>query len=331
LKKWETRLEFIYLSHMSFEDMLATVSSVPPGSIILALAFSHDVTGTSYTTPIVAQRLSQVSTAPIFGILDYTLGYGIVGGSLVNFERIGAKAGELALDILWGTPTTKSIPAFLDVSPVAMFDWRQLTRWNLSESALPKGSIVVNREFTFWDLKYYIIGVLAFVIAQSSLIAGLLLQRRRRRSAEASLWQKTEELDHLFNVSLDLLCIANTEGYFLRLSPSWERSLGYSMEEFLAKRFLDFVHPDDLSRTHKAVSTLASQQEVIHFENRYRCKNGTYRWLEWNSAPAGNLIYSAARDVTERLKEEVEARQLREELAHVSRIAMMWFGKSGLL
>jgi PAS domain S-box-containing protein len=204
-----------------------------------------------------------------------------------------------------------------------MFDWRQLRRWNLSESALPKGSIVLNREFTFWDLKYYIIGVLAFVIVQSFLIVGVLLQKRRKRSAEESLRQKTEELEQFFNLSLELLSIANTEGYFLRLNRSWERILGYSREELMAKQFFDFVHPDDLDRTHKAVSTLASQQRPLHFGNRYRCKDGTYRWLEWTSAPAGNLIYAAARDVTERLKEEAEARQRRDELAHVTRIAMM--------
>ncbi len=62
---------------------------------------------------------------------------------------------------------------------------------------------------------------------------------------------------------------------------------------------------------------------MIHFENRYRCKDGTYRWLEWTSAPAGNLIYSTARDITERLKEEAEGQQRREELAHMTRIAMM--------
>jgi len=91
----------------------------------------------------------------------------------------------------------------------------------------------------------------------------------------------------------------------------------------MARQFFDFVHPDDSDRTRKAVSTLASQQRVIHFGNRYRCKDGTYRWLEWTAAPAGNLIYAAARDVTERLKEEVEARQRRDELAHVARVAMM--------
>ena len=67
----------------------------------------------------------------------------------------------------------------------------------------------------------------------------------------------------------------------------------------MAKRFLEFVHPDDLERTRKAISILASQHKVFSFENRYRCKDGTYRWLQWSSAPAGNLIYAAARDITE--------------------------------
>jgi len=111
--------------------------------------------------------------------------------------------------------------------------------------------------------------------------------------------QKTEEQDQFFNISLDLLCIAKTDGYFLRLNPAWEKILGYTREELMAKRFFDFVHPDDLVRSQEALSALASQQEVIHFENRYRCKDGTYRWLEWTSAPAGDRIYAVARDVTE--------------------------------
>jgi PAS domain S-box-containing protein len=322
-KEWEGRLEFHYLSHLALEEILTRVSSVSPDSIVFFLGFAADVTGKNYTTREVGKRLGETSRVPVFGLYDVGLGYGIAGGSLISFEYVGTLTGELALDILRGTKKPEDMPTYLEVPHRAMFDWRQLKRWNLSESALPKGSIVINREPGVWEFRYYIIGGLAFIIAQSFLIAGLLVQRRRTRSAEESLVQKTKEMDQFFTITSDLLCMANTDGYFLRLNPAWERALGYSREELMAKRFLEFVHPDDLMRTKAAISTLASQREVVYFENRYRCKDGTYRWLEWNSAPAGNLIYSAARDVTERLKEEVEARQRREELAHVTRIAMM--------
>jgi PAS domain S-box-containing protein len=323
LKKWEGQLEFFYMSHMPIADIQAALSSTPPGSITLLLGFARDATGKNQTTQEVAQQLSRISTAPIFGVLDVTLGHGIAGGSLISFERIGAKAGELALDILGGAEALENIPAVLEVPPVPMFDWRQLRHWDLDDGSLPEGSIIINREFTFWDLKYYLIGALAFLLAQSLLILTLLVQKRRRRSAEESLRQKTEELDRFFSVSLDLLCIANTEGYFLRLNPAWEKVLGYSREELMATPFFNFVHPDDLAGTREAVSMLASQRELIHFENRYRCKDSSYRLLEWASAPAGDLIYAAARDITERVEAETEARQRRDELSHLARVATM--------
>ena len=108
-----------------------------------------------------------------------------------------------------------------------------------------------------------------------------------------------EELDQFFSVTLDLLCVANTDGYFLRLNPSWERTLGHTREELMAKRFFDFIHPEDLEKTRQAVSTLASQQELISFENRYRCKDGSYRWLSWTAASHEGLIYATGRDVTD--------------------------------
>jgi len=267
--------------------------------------------------------LSQVSRAPIFGILDVTLGNGITGGSLLSFKIVGDKAGERALEVFGGAKNQENIPDVLVVPSLPMFDWRQLKRWNLSESALPEGSRIINQEFTLWDLKYYIIAALVFILAQSLLILMLLAQKRRRKSAEGSLRQKTDELDRFFSVTLDLLCIANTEGYFLRLNPAWEKVLGYSRKELMANRFLNFVHPDDLAGTQEAVSKLASQRELIHFENRYRCKDGTYRLLEWTAAPAGELIYAAARDITERMEAEVEDRQRRDELAHLARISTM--------
>jgi PAS domain S-box-containing protein len=322
-RRWEDRLNFRYLNRMDFEGVLTALSTVPPDTIVLLLIYSQDVSGRNYMARDLAQRLSQVSAAPIFGLLEVALGYGIAGGSLINFEGIGKKAGELALDILNGISPPENVPAALDVPPIPMFDWRQLRRWGLIESVLPKGSIIVNREFTLWDYRYYTIGALAFIAAQSFLLIGLLIQKRRRKSAENSLWTKTAELDQFFSVTLDLFCVANTEGYFLRLNPAWERVLGYSREELMANRFFDFVHPEDLHSTQGVFTEVASQKEIYAFENRYRCKDGTYRWLEWNSAAAGNRIYAAARDITERLNAEAEARKRRAELANMSRLTMI--------
>jgi PAS domain S-box-containing protein len=318
-KKWEEQLEFVYLSRMSFEDILAALSTAPPDAVVLLLTYSQDITGTPYTAQNLTQRLSEVSTAPIFGLLDVALGYGIAGGSLINFERIGKRAGELVLSVLKSAPTTKNIPEFLDVHPIPMFDWRQLRRWKLSEAALPQGNIVINKKFTLWDLRHYVIGVLAFCLLETSLILILIVQRHRKNMAKESLRQRTEELDQFFNVNLDILSIASTEGYFLRLNPAVETILGYTREELMAQRFFHFIHPDDLDKTRKAVSTLESQEKVFLFENRYRRKDGAYRWLQWSSAPAGKLIYAAARDVTQHKQAEEDLKKYQEHLEEMVR------------
>ena len=120
----------------------------------------------------------------------------------------------------------------------------------------------------------------------------------------AALQEKTAELDRFFSSAIDLLCIADTNGYFRRLNREWENTLGYSLEELQGHRFLDFVHPDDVAETAKAASQLTSQKEILNFTNRYRCKDGSYRWIEWRSVPYGDRIYAAARDITERKRAE---------------------------
>jgi len=127
-------------------------------------------------------------------------------------------------------------------------------------------------------------------------LTGMLLNRI---NTEAELKGQKNELERFFSVNLDLLCIADTDGNFIKLNKEWETVLGYTLEELQQKRFLDFIHPDDLGATHKAIATLSSQHNVTKFINRYRCKDGSYRFLEWRSHPKGNLIYAAARDITD--------------------------------
>jgi PAS domain S-box-containing protein len=111
-----------------------------------------------------------------------------------------------------------------------------------------------------------------------------------------------EDLDQFFTLSLDLLAIAGFDARFKRLNPAWEAVLGYSAAELMARPFLHFVHPDDRPATLAEMDRLAQGAETICFENRYRCQDGSYRWLSWMARPAlgRGLIYAVARDITER-------------------------------
>src|SRR5687768_16313250 len=108
--------------------------------------------------------------------------------------------------------------------------------------------------------------------------------------------------DRFFTLSIDMLCIAHFSGYFKRLNPAWERTLGFSREELQSTPMFEFVHPDDRERTLEQNRQVRAGGQAQGFENRYRCKDGSYRWLLWSSTADldHQLIYAVARDVTAR-------------------------------
>ena len=130
-----------------------------------------------------------------------------------------------------------------------------------------------------------------------------------------------QDLDRYFTLSLDMLCIANYDGYFLRVNPAWESTLGYNVEEMTASPFLDFVHPEDRAATLAEMESLSKGADTISFENRYRAKDGSYHWMLWNATPfvQEKLIYAAARDITGRKRDEANILHLREEAETASR------------
>lgn len=122
--------------------------------------------------------------------------------------------------------------------------------------------------------------------------------------------------DRFFDLSIDMLCFLDFSGYFTRLNPAWERTLGFSRAELMSKPFIEFVHPDDRERTLDQNKMVRGGGQALQFENRYLCKDGSYRWLMWNAAPdtGQSVIYSVARDITARKLAEEERERLVAEL-----------------
>jgi len=125
-----------------------------------------------------------------------------------------------------------------------------------------------------------------------------------------------EELDRFFRLSLDLFCVATFDGFFVKLNPAWQFMLGFSESELRASPFMDFVHPDDQVSTVDAMSALLSGSQLVGFENRYRTKDGSYKWLQWTAAPftTQGLIYAVARDVSDRKAAEERLAKVVKEL-----------------
>ena len=129
-----------------------------------------------------------------------------------------------------------------------------------------------------------------------------------RSQREVQGWQEVQRRQA--EEERDMLCTAGFDGYFKRVNPAFERVLGYTKGELLAQPYVSFIHSDDRESTLTEARKLLEGRETVFFENRYRCKDGSYKWLQWSAIPDMDhqLTYAAARDITER-KRALEALQ----------------------
>lgn len=139
-------------------------------------------------------------------------------------------------------------------------------------------------------------------------------RQQRRPDGQVSHLPGTQaQLQSLFDLSLDMVCIADiNEATFVKVNPAFESTLGYKPADLLGRPFFEFIHPDDVEITQAALAEkLKKGQSVTNFENRYRCKDGTYRWLCWTShpRPEHGLTYAVAHDITERKRDEEALRE----------------------
>src|SRR5580698_10155384 len=179
----------------------------------------------------------------------------------------------------------------------------------------PTGTVYIRSDLGAMNdrLRSYALIVLAvlFVSLLVALVVGLAIN-----SFMGSLYSKLETGNRFMDLSVDLFCVAGFDGFFKNLNPSFEKTLGFTTKELMAKPYLEFIHPDDRPATVVEKDGLAEGKVTFAFENRYLRKDGSYKWLLWNavSVPEQEVIYAVARDITERKRAEEALRDSREQL-----------------
>ena len=131
-----------------------------------------------------------------------------------------------------------------------------------------------------------------------------------------------DELEKFFELNLDLLCIADLKGKFIKINKAWEEVLGYSTNELENSKFFEFIHPEDMESTLNVLLRLEKQEQVLNFVNRYKCKDGSYKYIEWRSYPYGKYIYAAARDITDKFNERIAL----EKMVHLAEEYLKYYG-----
>ena len=331
LESYAGSVELIDLSGLPMQEILTRVGSLPPNTIVLYSSIFKDGANQVFVPREALSLISAAANQPVFGVYDTYMGYGIVGGDLVSFERQGGEAATLALRVLEGEPPA-SIPFGGEQAYVRVYDWRELKRWGISEKALPPGSVVEFKSGSMWEEhRKVILGGMFFIAIETLLLVGLFVNLHRRRRAEAEIAEAALRYrtvaDHVYDWEYWLA----PDGSMNYLSPSCEHITGYSVREFMddPALFHKIILPEDREMWDEHGHDVPDRPNTSEIQFRIRTKNGEIRWIDHACQPVhdgqGKFLGMRAsnRDVSKRKEAEFEVRQQQDELAHVTRVATL--------
>jgi signal transduction histidine kinase len=197
-----TGVRFVYWTNQPLGDVYQAAAKQPKGTAILLGSVQRDASGEPVYTSQVARRLALVASVPVYVLGAGQIGTGALGGDVVDFDNLGARAGELGLRALAGTPVSQ-IPMEVQSNGVPMVDWQVLQRWQISSRRLPANCVLRNQPESLWSTHWELIVLVGIgFLAQAITIAALLVQRSRQHRAEAEILKQRAELAHVARVSV---------------------------------------------------------------------------------------------------------------------------------
>jgi len=314
-RAFDGRLDFTYSSGLAMSDLLRRVAGLPRQTIVYFLSFHDDGHGSKFDELNALDQVAAVANVPTYVWIDTSEGHGSVGGSVLNVEREAGAVASLALRVLKGE-SPESIPVREIDANITQFDWRQLKRWGISESRLPAGSLVRFRQPSLWDqYKFYIVGAAGVVVLQTTLIAGLLVQRVRRRRVEGALRESEERFRLMADTAPVLIWRSGVDKACDFFNQPWLQFRGRTMERELGDGWTEGVHSADLERYLATYTQAFDERRPFRIEYRLRRADGEYRWVLDSGIPrfasdgafAGYI--GSCIDITERQRAEAELRE----------------------
>jgi PAS domain S-box-containing protein len=307
-------IEFIRLSDdyysSEIEDMVGGLSE---DTLVLFFTLYRDKSGRYLSLKEGTLLVSEASTRPVYITHQQVFPYGVVGGDLLGGFYHGEKVAEIAKRVLAGEELS-GIPIVRKSPTQFMFDYIQLERWGIKLSDLPEDSIIVNKPFSFYnEYKYLVFGIIVIVIILVAIIIVLQANIMRRKKAEEKIRAAEDNLKNTFDLSPSIICKANLDtGYFVEASQAVTRILGYSVEEFTSMPFLELIHPDDQQKSTNEKVEQIKGKEVTFFENRYLCKDGSFKWMAWHGTKAdeNGIVTAIGSDIDVRKQAEGSVRRL---------------------
>jgi PAS domain S-box-containing protein len=317
-RSYESKVDFTYLTELDMASLLERLKHLPHHTIVYHTSIMQDAKGSHFndetqSVPLVADA----STAPVFVADDVDLGRGTVGGNVFSFATHGRDVAGMVVRILNGEKP-QDIPV-VQGADILLFDWRALRRWGLNERNLPPGSVVLNREPTFWEQykRYIIIGIF-LLWTQALIILGLLWQRQKRRRVEAALRESEERFRLVANAAPVMIWMSGPDKLCTYVNQPWQTFTGRSIHDELGNGWAEGVHAEDSEQCMETFAKAVDQREPFEMEYRLRRYDGEYRWVLDLGVPRFNANGSLAGYIGSCL--DVTERKLAEEaLSSVSR------------
>ena len=315
------KLELIDLSKLPMQEILTRIATLPPDTIVLYAGISRDGKGQGFVPREALLIISRATNAPVFGLYDSFMGYGIVGGRLVSWEQLGGEAASLALRIMGGE-SPASIPFGGEQAYVDLYDWRELKRWNIPESAVPPGSEIRYRVPSSWEEhRRAIIGVTVLIVIETALILALLANFRRRRKAERSLRESEERVRLAVSSAGAGLWSAELRTGRIWATDKARKLFGFAPEEPLNyEKVLSLAHPADRDLVRRSLQQAMESGEETIIEYRLALPDGKIRWisarggLQQNSPRESKRLAGVCIDITARKLAEETLKQHENEL-----------------